>query len=71
MANTKKVPNAPAIGERVAHHRTGTQGTVVGWPIPARSAGGALMVRVQWDGPYARPGGSPAFVRHLVTAPDA
>jgi hypothetical protein len=59
-----------AIGTRVEYvhegESTGRFGTVVGEAIPARSAGGALMQRVKWDGPYARDEGSSEFVRRLV-----
>jgi hypothetical protein len=54
------------IGDRVKHVRSGSPGTVVGGPRAARTAGGAIMVRVRWDNAMARKEGSQIFARLLT-----
>jgi hypothetical protein len=62
---------APPVGARVERIGSGALGTVIGSPLSMPSAGGALMVRVEWDASkaYARPAtqapGAMVFVSRL------
>lgn len=61
----KRVDSPLKPGDKVRGIASGLTGTVAGHPIPARTAGDALLVRVIWDHRFARKEGSMTFVKRL------